>query len=58
MEKLLLVKLAVNVKLRGYIQVTFDESHVQVHQIRFESFQYCLETLCKSSLHDYIQYQV
>jgi len=56
-EKLLLVKLAMNVKLRGYIQVTFDESHVQVHQIRFDSFQYSLETLCKSGLHNYVECQ-
>jgi hypothetical protein len=56
-EKLLLLKLAMNVKLHGYMQVTFDESHAQVHQIRFESSKYCLETLCKSSLHNYVECQ-
>jgi len=57
-EKLFLVKLVVNVKLHGYIQVTFDESHAHVHHLSFGNFQYCLETFCKSSLHNYVEYQV
>jgi len=55
---LFLVKLVVNVKLHGYIQVTFDESHAHVHHLSFGNFQYCLETFCKSSLHNYVEYQV
>jgi len=54
--KLLLVKLTMNVKIHGYIQVIFDEPQAQVLQIRFESFQCCLETLCKTSLHNFVEY--